>query len=255
LVGDINGAGVADLNVVYSNRPSGWVFHDAIDINDAGQILALARDALNSIHVVVLTPSTGALAPPAAPSGLVAAATSAVQVNLRWADNADNETSQLIERCAGAGCANFAQVAIVGANANVYNDSGLTESSAFSYRIRAHNGNGDSGYDNVANATTPAATANCAPAAPTTLTAAAASSSQVSLQWVDNASNESSTTVERCRGLGCTVYQALAFLGANVTGFQDSNLMRGTSYSYRVRTSNAAGASGYSGSASALTAP
>lgn len=92
--------------------------------------------------------------PPAAPSGLVATAVSASQINLAWTDNSTDETSFKIERCTGSGCADFAQIASVGANATSYSNTGLQPSTTFSYRVRASNSGVDSPYSNTAEATT-----------------------------------------------------------------------------------------------------
>ena len=51
-------------------------------------------------------------APPTAPTGLSATAAGATQANLSWTASSDNVgvTEYRVERCAGAGCTNFAQV-------------------------------------------------------------------------------------------------------------------------------------------------
>ncbi|MBI5034619.1 MAG: fibronectin type III domain-containing protein [Chloroflexi bacterium] len=91
---------------------------------------------------------------PADPSNLTATAISGSQINLAWTDGSTNEVGFKIERCTGAGCSNFAQVATVGANVTSYSNTGLTSSTSYSYRVRAYNGVGDSGYTNVASTTT-----------------------------------------------------------------------------------------------------
>ena len=59
---------------------------------------------------------------PAAPSNLAATAVSAGQIDLAWADNANNETGFKVERSAPGGT--FVQVALVGANVTTYSDTG-----------------------------------------------------------------------------------------------------------------------------------
>ena len=95
-------------------------------------------------------------APPAAPTALAAAAVSTSQINLSWTDNATTEDGFRIERCAGAGCTGFAEIATVGANVVSYQNTGLTASTSYSYRVRAYNVGGTSPYSNTATATTPA---------------------------------------------------------------------------------------------------
>jgi len=83
---------------------------------------------------------------PAAPSGLTAVAVSKNQINLSWTDNSSNETGFKIERCPGASCTNFSQIATVGANVAKYSNSGLKRNTTYRYRVRAYNGFGNSGY-------------------------------------------------------------------------------------------------------------
>jgi transcriptional regulator CtsR len=83
---------------------------------------------------------------PAAPTGLVATAVSRTQINLTWLDHADNEDGFKIERKSGGG--SFAQIATVGANVTTYADTGLTRNTQYTYRVRAYNSVGNSGYSN-----------------------------------------------------------------------------------------------------------
>ena len=93
-------------------------------------------------------------APPAAPSNLVATTFSTTQINLSWTDNSSDETGFRIERCTGASCTNFAQVAEVGANVTTFANTGLTKNTTYTFRVRAFNSGGNSAYSNVASART-----------------------------------------------------------------------------------------------------
>ena len=99
------------------------------------------------------TPAAPAL--PAAPSGLKATAVSRSQINLSWTDNSTNETGFKIERCTGATCTNFSQIATVGANVTAYSNKKLSRNTTYSYRVRAYNAAGNSGYSDPVSATTP----------------------------------------------------------------------------------------------------
>lgn len=189
--------------------------------------------------------------PPAAPTDLAATTASFSQIDLTWTDNATNETGFKIERCTGANCTDFAQIATVGANVIAYSNTGLAASTSYNYRVRAYNGGGDSDYSNTASAVTQAAPA--LPAAPDNLVATAVSKSQINLAWTDNAGNETGFKIERCRGSTCTNFAQIATVGANVTAYSNSGLNANTSYRYRVRAYNAAGNSGYSNIAAATT--
>src|SRR3989449_8489024 len=111
----------------------------------------------------------------------------------------------------------------------------LLARSSYSYRVRAYNVAGSSGYSNTATATPPTV-----PASPTGLTATAVSGTQNELAWTDNATNEDGYRIERCAGAGCTTFAQIATVGANVVTYRDAGLTGGTSYSYQVRAYNVA---------------
>ncbi|MEN6301175.1 MAG: LamG-like jellyroll fold domain-containing protein, partial [Armatimonadia bacterium] len=95
--------------------------------------------------------------PPAAPSGLAATAASG-QISLQWTASTDNVavTGYRAERCQGAGCTNFVQIAAPAGT--TYTDTSLSAGTSYSYRVRATDAAGNlSGYSNAASATTAAA--------------------------------------------------------------------------------------------------
>jgi endo-1,4-beta-D-glucanase Y len=96
--------------------------------------------------------STPVATAPTAPSNLVANVGSSSQINLKWADNSNNETGFLIERALGTGA--FAQIATVGAGIVAYSNTGLTAATTYNYRVRAANSVGNSAYSNSATAKT-----------------------------------------------------------------------------------------------------
>jgi hypothetical protein len=155
-------------------------------------------------------------------------------------------TAYLLERCQGAGCASFAQIATPSGTA--FNDTGLSAATTYSYRVRAQNGAGTvSGYSNVVSATTLAALS-----APTNLTATEKSNAEIDLTWSSSAPAGVTYLVERCSGSGCANFAQIATPAA--TAFNDTGLTAATSYSYRVRTQDTAGnLSSYSNVASAST--
>jgi len=89
------------------------------------------------------------------------------------------------------------------------------------------------------------------PAAPSNLTATAVSKSQINLAWQDNSNNENNFVVERKKGTGS--YSVIATLPANTTSYNDTGLTKNTTYTYRVKATNANGSSAYSNEASAKT--
>ena len=90
------------------------------------------------------------------PQNLVAAAAGTSEgINLSWTASTDNVgvTGYLVERCRGAGCTGFAQIAT--SPGTTYADTGLFAGTSYSYRVRATDAaNNLSGYSNTATATT-----------------------------------------------------------------------------------------------------
>lgn len=109
---------------------------------------------------VVQNPSLNALEilpaeVPSSPAGLSASAFSTSQVNLSWTAAIDNVgiAGYQVERCQGAGCANFARIA--GPVGTSYSDSGRTAATTYRYRVRAVDIDGNfSSYSAVVAATT-----------------------------------------------------------------------------------------------------
>jgi PKD repeat protein len=103
-------------------------------------------DGATATRTVTITVNS---ATPNAPSGLTATAVSTSQINLNWTDNSGNETGFKVERCTGSGCTSFAQIAAVGVNVRSYNNTGLSKSTTYTYRVRAYNAAGNSAYSNA----------------------------------------------------------------------------------------------------------
>lgn len=91
------------------------------------------------------------------------------------------------------------------------------------------------------------------PAAPTNLNTQSSSASRISLRWRDNSGDENGFRIERCQGAGCTNFAPVGQVGVNITSFTDSDLVRNTTYNYRVRAFNSVGDSAPSNTASART--
>src|SRR5215471_5993400 len=107
----------------------------------------------------------------------------------------------------------------------------------------------ESGFDALAisSDTTP-------PSAPKPLTATAVSSAEINLAWTGATDNIAVTgyLIERCQDAGCSNFAQIAT--ATGLAFNDTGLARSTSYSYRVRATDAAANLGpYSNTASATT--
>jgi Fibronectin type III domain len=89
----------------------------------------------------------------AAPNNLTAAAPNTKRViDLRWADNSNNETGFRIERCTGTNCTNFTLLTTVNPNTISYRNTGLVSGTTYRYRVRANTSVGYSVYSNAAGA-------------------------------------------------------------------------------------------------------
>ncbi|HYE58315.1 MAG TPA: fibronectin type III domain-containing protein [Rhodothermales bacterium] len=78
-------------------------------------------------------------------------------------------------------------------------------------------------------------------------------SSQLNLSWQDMSSNESGFSIERCAGSTCTNFAQIARVGAGATSYQNTGLVKATTYRYRVRAFNENGSGAYSNIASGTT--
>jgi hypothetical protein len=87
---------------------------------------------------------------------LTAQSASSSQIDLAWADNADNETGFYIERSLDG--INFNRIATLPANTKQYADTGLAPGTTYSYQVQAYNGTGASGYTDPASAATQVST-------------------------------------------------------------------------------------------------
>src|SRR5439155_910449 len=179
--------------------------------------------------------------PPTALSSLTATAASSSQINLAWTASSGAVSSYQVERCQGTPCT-FSPVGT--STTAAYSDTGLSASTSYTYRVQATGPGGVSAYSNTASATT----LPPPPTAPSSLTATAASSSQINLAWTASSGAVSSYQVERCQGTPCNFTPVGTSTSA---AYSDTGLSASTSYSYRVRASGPGGLSAYSNAASA----
>lgn len=106
------------------------------------------------LYAIDTTASAPVATVPSAPTSLRAKALSSSRIGLRWTDASANESGFRIERCAGPRCTSFVQIATVAADSTRFVDRGLAAGTSYTYRVRAYNGAGTSGYSNAATAKT-----------------------------------------------------------------------------------------------------
>ncbi len=115
-------------------------------------------------------------------SGVVAATNNPNQTTLTWTASTESGgtiAQYLVERCQGTGCGNFVQIGTT--TTTSYNDSGLTASTSYSYRVRAEDTSGTLGpYSSVVFITIPATI----PSLPGNLMATTVPLTEIDLSWV-----------------------------------------------------------------------
>jgi PKD repeat protein len=153
--------------------------------------------------------------PPSAPTWSYASATGSGSIAVWWGEASDDVavTEYRLERCQGAGCSGFAQIAAGGGL--FYLDSGLAAGTTYSYRVRAADAAGNAGaYSPVSSATTESGGDGgdvSPPTAPSGLWAVLGSSGVV-LGWTDAADDVGvrEYLIERCAGAGCVDFVQFA---------------------------------------------
>jgi titin len=211
-----------------------------------------AFNAAGSSACTIVASATTLAAALDAPSGATATALSSAVIRVAWTDNAVGESGYEIERAPAGGGA-FGTVGVVSGQTSFYDDTGLSPSTTYSYRVRASSPGGFSAYSNTVTGTTDAPAA-ATPLAPSDASATPISESSLFVTWTDHATDEEGFEVERGAGaVGPFVQVGTA--GPDQATFVDSGLTAATEYHYRVRAVNAAGASGYSNVTSASTHP
>jgi FtsP/CotA-like multicopper oxidase with cupredoxin domain len=243
---DPQGNAITEISNHYVNFGWEYVWHCHILSHEE-------MDMMHSLDMVV---------PPMAPTNLSAATVAGPRVNLNWMDNSNKEASYLIERATDAafltGLTSFTIPGTSAAGAATYQDTTVANNTAYWYRVYAMgNTVGDTqvyagstnGFPTMsANAVSNTATIQIGtptvPATPTSLTATIQVGPQVTLAWVDQASNETGFIIQRCTGSGCVNFANLATLpnaspgtGGSVS-YVDTTVAFNTTYRYRVYASN-----------------
>lgn len=193
------------------------------------RVAAANAAGASSYSNIASATTTGTSSAPAVPTGLTATVLAGPQVRLNWTDVATNETAYLIQRRYAGWI--WEDLVTLGANAVTHLDTTSIGGVVYEYRVAARNAVGTSAWSagvtvNTSNIGTPP------PAAPTALTATAASGTRVDLAWSDNSSNETGFIVER-RIAGGT-FATLVTTAANVRTHADTTPVAGTTYEYRV---------------------
>ena len=145
----INGSAFLPLSFNLGNSSAAHVVPLPDDVKSGGDLRIRVNDsdqlqgnrALDTVYVDQMSIRTenqaGGVAPSAA-TNLSAVATSSSQIDLTWIDKSDNEFGFRIERSTDG--TTWSTASTVAANQTSYNDTGLSPSTIYGYRVVAYNG-------------------------------------------------------------------------------------------------------------------
>ena len=237
----------------FTNLTNGVNYYFAVSaIDTADKESGYSTELCKTIGTTTTTCSTGGdTQAPTIPAGLSAQAISSSQINLSWTASTDNVgvTGYRIYRCLGSNCTPTTQIATSATNS--YSNTGLSASTAYTYRVSAYDAAGNvSSQSGSASATTSSGGGGGdtqAPTVPSGLSGQAISSSQINLSWTASTDNVGVT--------GYRIYRDSALIDTSATNsYSDTGLTASTTYTYTVSAYDAAGnASSQSSSASATT--
>lgn len=181
-----------------------------------------------------------------APTNISAVALGSRKIVLSWQDNSDNENYFKIER--KTLYSNYEQIGILPFNITAFKDSGygLVPSTDYIYRIKAV-----SNDDSITSAEVSAKTLGYDLLVPQNLRTINLNSKTIRLVWVDNNTNETQTLIER-RSATSLTYAVIGSAQADETQFDDTDVIFGLTYYYRIRVTDNVNYSGYTNEVSAV---
>lgn len=176
------------------------------------------------------------------PANIAVTDAKANSITLAWQCSYAYETSFLIEKSEDGNT--WITAGSAPANATSYAVTGLTEKTAYQFRVTAVSlyGNGKSAA--VSGTTKPAK-----PLSPSQLAVVTSSGAEVTLSWVDGSGNETGFVVEGKED-GASSFQVLATASANATLATVSGLTGTSAYVFRVKSVNSDGTDTESSAAS-----
>ncbi len=185
---------------------------------------------------LIVTTSGGAgpdTTAPSVPTGVVATAAGASQINLSWAASTDNSGFVAGYRIYRNGATTPTATVTSGLS---YQDTGLPASTTYSYTVSAFDAaspvaNESAKSSPAASATTDAAPDTEAPTVPSNVVATAAGASQIDLSWDASTDNSGFVAGYRVFRDGATTPIATVTSGLS---YQDTGLAANTTYSYTV---------------------
>ena len=182
------------------------------------------------------------MSPVSAPTNFSLQSITDAAVTFSWTNNSSAPLFNEVQRCAGAGCSNFAAASgsPLAATASSYTATDLSPDTTYTYRIRAVAGSGGSDW-----LTSPALVSG--PAAPTAMSYTTTTSSSTVVKWTDNSGTETGYQVQRCTGTSCTNFADVSGspFAAGTAQFTSTGLSSLTNYTFRVRSVNGSATSNW----------
>jgi hypothetical protein len=133
--GDALGAGTS--SVAYSEGVT------SLTANTTYYVCAIASNGggtgVGSVQSFTTLPNV-----PSAPSSASASNVSGTENSITWTDTSSDETGFKVERSTNDGA--YVHIATTSVNATSYSDTGVTADNTYTYRVRAYNVTGNSGY-------------------------------------------------------------------------------------------------------------
>ncbi|MFC1521355.1 fibronectin type III domain-containing protein [Elusimicrobiota bacterium] len=212
----------------------------SISMDPANYATAVIQDVTNSVILSTISANISDTTAPSIPQGLASSSITLTTIRLVWSLSPESDT---------AGYTLYRDdTKIITISSSTYLDTGLVSSTTYAYSIEAFDWTGNVS----AKSTDTLVTTLYLPGTPSSLSAVAASSAQINLNWLDNSSNEDGFKLERKTGAGGT-YAQITALASDTTSYPDAGLSASTQYYYRVRSYNEGGNSPYSNEDDAAT--
>jgi hypothetical protein len=238
---DVEEAGV---NVTpFGNVPT---YQEAFFVNLASPVGATAGTSSTIVVITDDDADPNDTTPPNAATGLIATNVTPTSVTLTWDPTRDTNgklvPSYAAERCQGSACTTFGPLGP--SMIPTITDTSVSSGQIWRYRVRGFDSAGNAGgYSNIVTVTIPTAPDTQKPTTPGSFAATALSSTSVRLSWAAATDNVGVTAylIDRCTGVNCTTYAALATVGATPPlQFDDTGLNASTNYGYRIVARDAA---------------
>ncbi len=209
----------------------------SIQVSNPGGVLTSSAVDLTVLPPVVVN----------APSDLTALDISSNSARLVWKDESDNETSFEVQRRVPGG--EFSGLVTVLEKQIQYDDTSLSASTTYIYRVRARKGENVSLWSNDA----VIESFDDAPQSPVNLSVTEQSYNKVSLRWSDRSAVEDGFRIMRRLDEAGALWSSVATVDKNVTTYLDRTVSPLSTYAYRVQAYNESGNSDYTNSVVAIT--